>query len=55
MESYTEALRCDPISAFGGVVAVNGIVTKELALKMNEIFLEVVMAADFEEEALEVF
>jgi phosphoribosylaminoimidazolecarboxamide formyltransferase/IMP cyclohydrolase len=43
------------VSAFGGVVAVNGIVTKELAEKMNEIFLEVVMAADFEPEALEVF
>jgi len=55
LESYTEALKCDPVSAFGGVVAVNGIVTKELAEKMNEIFLEVVMAADFEPEALEVF
>jgi phosphoribosylaminoimidazolecarboxamide formyltransferase/IMP cyclohydrolase len=55
LESYTEALRCDPISAFGGVVAVNGIVTKVLAEKMNEIFLEVVMAVDFEEDALEVF
>ncbi|HQR74450.1 MAG TPA: bifunctional phosphoribosylaminoimidazolecarboxamide formyltransferase/IMP cyclohydrolase [Sulfurovum sp.] len=55
LESYTEALRCDPVSAFGGVVAVNGVVTKELAVKMNEIFLEVVMAADFEPEALEVF
>jgi len=55
LESYTEALKCDPISAFGGVVAVNGIVSKELAEKMNEIFLEVVMAVDFEPEALEVF
>jgi len=55
LESYTEALKCDPVSAFGGVVAVNGVVTKELALKMNEIFLEVVMAGDFEPEALEVF
>ena len=55
LASYTEALKCDPVSAFGGVVAVNGIVTKELAEKMNEIFLEVVMAADFEPEALEVF
>ncbi len=55
LESYTEALKCDPISAFGGVVAVNGIVTKEMAEKMNEIFLEVVMAGDFEPEALEVF
>ena len=54
-DSYTEALKCDPISAFGGVVAVNGIVDKVLAEKMNEIFLEVVMASDFTEEALEVF
>lgn len=51
LESYTEALRCDPISAFGGVVAVNGVVDLDLAVKMNEIFLEVVFAADFTEEA----
>ena len=51
LESYTEALKCDPVSAFGGVVAVNGIVDLDLAVKMNEIFLEVVFAADFTEEA----
>ena len=55
LESYTEALRCDPVSAFGGVVAVNGIVTKALAEKMNEIFLEVIIAADFEADAVAVF
>jgi phosphoribosylaminoimidazolecarboxamide formyltransferase/IMP cyclohydrolase len=55
LESYIEALKCDPISAFGGVVAVNGVVHKELALKMNEIFLEVVIAGDFDEEAIAVF
>ena len=55
LDSYTEALRCDPVSAFGGVVAVNGIMTKELAEKMNEIFLEVIIAADFEEDAIMVF
>jgi len=51
LESYTQALKCDPISAFGGVVAVNGIVDLDLAVKMNEIFLEVVFAADFTPEA----
>jgi phosphoribosylaminoimidazolecarboxamide formyltransferase/IMP cyclohydrolase len=51
LESYTEALKCDPISAFGGVVAVNGIIDLELAVKMNEIFLEVVFAGDFTKEA----
>lgn len=55
LESYTEALKCDPISAFGGVVAVNGIVDLELAKKMNELFLEVVVAGGFEPEALEEF
>jgi len=55
LESYTEALKCDPVSAFGGVVAINGVVDAVLAEKMNEIFLEVVMAADFTPEALEIF
>ncbi|MBD3841338.1 MAG: bifunctional phosphoribosylaminoimidazolecarboxamide formyltransferase/IMP cyclohydrolase [Campylobacterales bacterium] len=55
LESYTEALKCDPVSAFGGVVAVNGVVDAALATKMNEIFLEVVFAADFTPEALEIF
>ena len=51
LESYTEALKCDPISAFGGVVAVNGVIDLDLAIKMNEIFLEVVYAADFTADA----
>ncbi|MEA3419290.1 MAG: bifunctional phosphoribosylaminoimidazolecarboxamide formyltransferase/IMP cyclohydrolase [Campylobacterota bacterium] len=55
LDSYVEALKCDPVSAFGGVVAVNGIVTKEFAEKMNEIFLEVIIAADFDEDAIAVF
>ena len=55
LESYIEALKCDPVSAFGGVVAVNGVVTKEMAEKMNEIFLEVVIAGRITEEAQEVF
>ncbi len=55
LDSYVEALKCDPISAFGGVVAVNGVVTKELAEKMNEIFLEVIIAGDFEDNAIKVF
>ncbi|OQX59626.1 MAG: bifunctional phosphoribosylaminoimidazolecarboxamide formyltransferase/IMP cyclohydrolase [Helicobacteraceae bacterium 4484_230] len=54
-EAYTEALKCDPVSAFGGVVAVNGIVDRELAEKMNEIFLEVVVAGRITPEAQEVF
>ncbi len=55
LEAYTEALKCDPISAFGGVVAVNGTVDKALAEKMNEIFLEVIIAGRITLEAQEVF
>lgn len=55
LEAYIEALKCDPISAFGGVVAVNGVVTKELAEKMNEMFLEVIIAGRIDEEARAVF
>jgi len=55
LESNTDALKCDPISAFGGVVAVNGIVDVDLAVKMNELFLEVVFAADFTDAALTEF
>jgi phosphoribosylaminoimidazolecarboxamide formyltransferase/IMP cyclohydrolase len=55
LESYTEALKCDPISAYGGVVAVNGILDKTLAEKINEIFVEVIIAGKITEEAVAVF
>ena len=55
VEAYTEALKCDPVSAFGGVVAVNGTVDKALAEKMNEIFLEVIIAGRITPEARAVF
>ncbi len=55
LDAYSEALKCDPVSAFGGVVAVNGIVDAALAQKMNEIFLEVVIAGRITPEAQAVF
>lgn len=54
-DSYVEALKCDPVSAFGGVVAINGTLSKELALKMKEIFIEVIIAANVEEGVLEIY
>ncbi len=54
-DSYVEALKCDPISAFGGVVAINGTLDAKLAKKINEIFTEVIIAANVTEDALEVF
>ena len=54
-DSYEKALKCDPISAFGGVVAINGTLDEKLATKINEIFTEVIIAANVTDEALKVF
>ena len=45
----------DPVSAFGGVIVVNRAVDKETAEKMNSLFFEVLMAPEFEKDALEIF
>ncbi|WP_331774012.1 bifunctional phosphoribosylaminoimidazolecarboxamide formyltransferase/IMP cyclohydrolase [Sulfurospirillum sp. 1612] len=55
LDSYTKALQCDPISAYGGVVAINGTLDVALANKINEIFVEVIIAANVDADALEVF
>ncbi|WP_041963331.1 bifunctional phosphoribosylaminoimidazolecarboxamide formyltransferase/IMP cyclohydrolase [Sulfurospirillum cavolei] len=54
-ESYVKALKCDPVSAYGGVVAINGTLDRALAEKINEIFVEVIIAANVDEDALHVF
>lgn len=54
-EAYRRAYEADPVSAFGGIVGINTTVDKATAEKMNEIFLEAVIAPDYTEEALEVF
>ncbi len=53
-EAHRKAHACDPQSAFGGVIAVNGPVTAALAAQIAEIFTEVVVAPAFEDAALEV-
>ena len=55
LESYVAALKCDPISAYGGVVAINGTLDEELAKKINEIYVEVIIAANVDDAALKVF
>ncbi|WP_073949218.1 bifunctional phosphoribosylaminoimidazolecarboxamide formyltransferase/IMP cyclohydrolase [Streptomyces kebangsaanensis] len=52
-EAHRKAHACDPLSAFGGVIAVNRPVSKEMAEQVAEIFTEVVVAPDYEEGALE--
>jgi phosphoribosylaminoimidazolecarboxamide formyltransferase/IMP cyclohydrolase len=52
--AYLKAYTCDPVSIFGGIVAVNTRLDAATAEKLTELFLEIVAAPDFEEEALEI-
>ena len=54
-EAYVRALQCDPVSAFGGIVAVNRRLDVAAARKMVEIFTEVVIAPEADDEAIAVF
>jgi phosphoribosylaminoimidazolecarboxamide formyltransferase/IMP cyclohydrolase len=54
LNSYQLALACDPVSAFGGIVSCNYKVNKTLAIKLNDIFLEVIIANGFDSEALKI-
>lgn len=53
-DAYTKALDCDPISAFGGIVAFSQEVDKKVAELLVSVFLEVIVAPDFDDEALEI-
>jgi phosphoribosylaminoimidazolecarboxamide formyltransferase/IMP cyclohydrolase len=54
LETYKKAYECDPMSIFGGIVAFNKKVDGETAKELIKIFLEVVIAPEFEPEALEI-
>jgi len=53
-EAYSLANACDPVSAFGGIVAVNRSVTRAMAEALAPVFTEVVVAPSFDADALEV-
>ena len=53
--AHLRAHECDPVSAFGGVIAANRTITLKMAENLRDIFTEVIVATDFEPEALEVF
>ena len=53
-DAYVDALSCDPVSAFGGIVAVNEKIDLKTAEKLNEHFLEIICAPDYDDDALEV-
>ena len=54
LKCYKSALACDPISAFGGIVSFNFKVGPKLAIELNKIFLEVIVANKFDKEAIKI-
>lgn len=54
LEAWTKAYNSDPISIFGGIICTNQEVTKEVAELMSKIFLEIIIAPSFSEEALSI-
>jgi len=54
-EAYLKALRCDSVSAFGGIIALNGTIDAAAAEEITKIFTEVVIAPDATEEAKSIF
>ncbi|MDR1970362.1 MAG: bifunctional phosphoribosylaminoimidazolecarboxamide formyltransferase/IMP cyclohydrolase [Treponema sp.] len=54
LEAYDKTYACDPVSIFGGIVAANVKLDAATAAKLGELFLEIVIAPDFEDEALAI-
>lgn len=53
-QAYADALAADPVSAFGGVLVSNSRITRDVAEDIDKIFLEVLLAPDYESEALQI-
>ena len=54
LKSFKNALMCDPISSFGGVIAINSVISKKLAGELSKIFFEVVVSRGFKKDALKI-
>nr|WP_132983506.1 bifunctional phosphoribosylaminoimidazolecarboxamide formyltransferase/IMP cyclohydrolase [Tissierella praeacuta] len=54
LEAYKKAYECDKVSIFGGIIAANREIDEKVAEKINQIFIEIVMAPSFTEKALEI-
>jgi len=54
LKSYKNAFSCDPISAYGGVVVVNSVIKKKLALELNKTFFEIILSRGFDKSALKI-
>lgn len=54
LQAWTDALACDPVSAFGGIIATNQPITSEVAEEINNLFFEVLLAPGYDNDALEL-
>jgi phosphoribosylaminoimidazolecarboxamide formyltransferase/IMP cyclohydrolase len=54
LDAYERALSCDPVSAYGGIVVFNNEIDEKLAIKLNELFLEIICAPAYTEKALDI-
>jgi len=54
VDAYRQALRCDPVSAFGGIIALNQTLDEATAAEISKIFTEVIIAPDADEKAREI-
>ncbi len=52
IEAYQRALKCDPVSAFGGIVAFTSVVDEQVAEQLNDIFLEIICAPNYTDGAV---
>ena len=53
-QAYLDALACDPVSAFGGIIIANGVIDADTAEELNKLFFEILIADGYENEALEL-
>jgi len=53
-EAFKKALSCDPVSAFGGILTSNKKIDAEAATSINELFFEIIVAPDYDDEALKI-
>ena len=53
-KAWTDALTCDPVSAFGGIICINRPIDHATAKEINKLFVEIIVAEEYEKEALEL-
>jgi phosphoribosylaminoimidazolecarboxamide formyltransferase/IMP cyclohydrolase len=54
LNSFKNAFNCDPVSAFGGIVAINSVLKKKLAIELDKKFFEVIVSKGFKKDALKI-